>query len=249
MATSIDFSKYELNRLMIDNLTQDILLRPAYNMLKVLKTSDPEKTYITSITKIKAARYEIVGIEDMTPTLWSTIKHAYDKDKILGVKSVSVKKLHGYSHLKEIVVKGADRQLYKFKEGDFVDLHLNDIEDISLVIKKCVEDLQLGVESYQKKLNITAPQKTFPEIDLKLLYTLSYKPPGDELHHIILDFHLGYNDEMLRRKWTAIDKKRSELMVELIDKQMRERRIIRNLERLVGARELEMDYKLMTHTV
>ncbi|GKG60728.1 hypothetical protein Tco_0614290, partial [Tanacetum coccineum] len=72
-------------------------------------------------------------------------------------------------------------------------LHLNDIEDMmlltvqhklflltnsdivdftvalrmftrSLVIKKHVEDLQLGVESYQKKLNITPPQQTFPEI-------------------------------------------------------------------------------------
>ncbi|GJY73172.1 putative reverse transcriptase domain-containing protein [Tanacetum coccineum] len=105
------------------------------------------------------------GIEDMVPTLWSTIKHAYDKDaakgikhwgkrrklwyrsqmnkfskhnvystqKILGVKSVSVKKLHGYGHLKEVVVKRVDRQLCKFKEGDFVDLHLNDIEDMLLL--------------------------------------------------------------------------------------------------------------------
>ncbi|GJY98792.1 hypothetical protein Tco_0516222 [Tanacetum coccineum] len=229
MATPIDFSKYVLNRLKIDNLTQDLLLGPAYNLLKgtctssieleynfqecfnaltdkldwnnpegdrypfdlskplplqghpchltvaadyffnndleYLKTSDLEKTYTTSITKTKAARYEIVGIEDMTPTLWSTIKHAYDKDvekgikhwgerrklwyrsqinkfskhnvystqKILGVKSVSVKKLHGYGHLEEIVVKRADRQLYKFKEGDFVDLHLNNIEDMLLL--------------------------------------------------------------------------------------------------------------------
>ncbi|GJZ01987.1 hypothetical protein Tco_0519948 [Tanacetum coccineum] len=81
------------------------------------------------------------------------------------------------------------------------------------------------------------------------LYKLSdgtLKMVYDELHHRILDFRLGYNDEMSRRKWTAINKKRLELMVELIDKQMRERRIIRNLERLVGARELEMDYKLMT---
>ncbi|GKA40708.1 hypothetical protein Tco_0733301 [Tanacetum coccineum] len=44
------------------------------------KTSDLEVTYTTSITKRKAARYEIKGIEDMVPTLWSTIKHAYDKD-------------------------------------------------------------------------------------------------------------------------------------------------------------------------
>nr|GEX02040.1 hypothetical protein [Tanacetum cinerariifolium] len=62
----------------------------------------------------------------------------------------------------------------------------------------------------------------------------------DEFHYRIPDFHLGYNDEMPRRKWKAIDKKRMELMVELIDKQMRERQIIKNLERLVGARELEM---------
>ncbi|GKF14809.1 hypothetical protein Tco_0056271, partial [Tanacetum coccineum] len=148
----------------------------------------------------------------------------------------------------------------------------------SLVINKRVEDLQLGVESYPKKLNITPPQQTFPEIEFKELYTPSHNPPGviyedltkqkrvmqtdelykfsdgmlkkvwDELHHKIRDFCLEYNTEMPKRKWMAIDKKRSELMVELIDKQMRERRIIWNLERLVGARELEMDYKLMTCT-
>ncbi|GJW69927.1 hypothetical protein Tco_0126844, partial [Tanacetum coccineum] len=161
------------------------------NDLEYLKSSDPERTYTTSITKAKVVCYEIEGIEDMVPTLSQLNKffkhNVYSTKKILGVKSVSVKKLHGYSHLEEIVVKRADHQLYKFKEGDFVDLHLNDIEDMlllsiqhklfhltdndivdfivtlcmftrSLVIKKLVEDLQLGVESYQKKLNITPPQ-------------------------------------------------------------------------------------------
>ncbi|GKC05598.1 hypothetical protein Tco_0997208, partial [Tanacetum coccineum] len=110
------------------------------NDLEYLKTSDLKKTYTTSITKTKAARYKIVGIEDMTHTLWSTIKHAYDKDaekgikhlgerrklwyisqmnkflkhnvystqKILCVKSVSVKKLYRYGHLEEVAVKRAD---------------------------------------------------------------------------------------------------------------------------------------------
>ncbi|GJX59246.1 hypothetical protein Tco_0290636 [Tanacetum coccineum] len=153
--------------------------------------------------------------------------------------SVSVKKSHGYGHLEEVVVKRADRQLYKFKEVTLLTLlWLFVCSQISLIMKRRVEDLQLGVESYQKKLNMTAPQQTFPEIEIIELYTPSYKPPGviyedlnkqkrvmrvdelykfldgtlkkiqDELHHRILDFCLGYNDEMSRRKWTAIDKKR-----------------------------------------
>ncbi|GKA61344.1 hypothetical protein Tco_0760751 [Tanacetum coccineum] len=105
--------------------------------------------------------------------------------KILSVVSVKDKKLHVYGYLEEIMVRRA-YQLYIFKEGDFVDLHLNDIEDMllllvqhklfhldsyviidfmvalrmftrSLIIKERVEDVQLGVESYQKKLNITKP--------------------------------------------------------------------------------------------
>ncbi|GJR65985.1 hypothetical protein Tco_0012050 [Tanacetum coccineum] len=159
-----------------------------------------------------------------------------------------------------MLILAVQQKLFHLNDNDIVDFIVAlRMFTRSLVIKFRVEDLQLGVESYQKKLNITAPQQTFLEIEFKELYTPSYKPLGfldgtlkkvrDEVHHRILDFHLGYNYEMSRRKWTAIDKKRSELMVELIDKQMRERRIIRNLERLVGARELEMDYKLMTHTV
>ncbi|GJR18813.1 hypothetical protein Tco_0967340 [Tanacetum coccineum] len=197
MATSIDFSKYVLNRLKIDNMTQNILLGPAYDLLKGTCTSSIKLEYnfqecFNALTdkldwnNPEGDRYPF----DLSKPLPLQV---YSTQKILGVKSVSVKKLHGYGHLEEIVVKRAYRQLYKFKEGDFVDLHLNDIEEMllltiqhklfhlndsnsvdfivalhmftrSLVIKKCVEDLQLGVESYQKKLDITAPQKTFPEI-------------------------------------------------------------------------------------
>ncbi|GJW08336.1 hypothetical protein Tco_1570759 [Tanacetum coccineum] len=74
------------------------------------------------------------------------------------------------------------------------------------------------------------------------------KTVRDDLHYRLLDFRLGFNKSMPMRKWTTVDRKRSGLMVKLIDKQMRERRIIYNLERLVGARELKMDYRLMTHS-
>nr|GEX62476.1 hypothetical protein [Tanacetum cinerariifolium]GEX64183.1 hypothetical protein [Tanacetum cinerariifolium] len=90
--------------------------------LEFLKSSDLEKRYTTSITKTKATRYKIVRIEDMVPTWWSTIK-----------VGVNFKKLHGYGHLEEIMVRRANCQLYKFKKGDFLDLHLNDIEDMLLL--------------------------------------------------------------------------------------------------------------------
>ncbi|GKC93581.1 hypothetical protein Tco_1159023, partial [Tanacetum coccineum] len=152
--------------------------------------------------------------------------YVYSTQKILGVKSFSVNKLHGYGHLEEVVVKRSDRQLCKFKEADFVDLHLNDIEDMlllavqhklfhlngsdivdfivalriftrSLIIKRRAKDLQLGVESYQKKLNITAPQQTFLEIEFKELYTLSYKPPGTKTELTLEQTHQGVSDEVL----------------------------------------------------
>ncbi|GJZ34965.1 hypothetical protein Tco_0580782 [Tanacetum coccineum] len=91
---------------------------------------------------------------------------------------------HGYGYLKEIVVRRANNDLYRFKEGDFPRLHINDIEDMlllvvqnrltgddvsdftitlrmftrSLVIQKRVEDLQLRVESYQNKINVIQPK-------------------------------------------------------------------------------------------
>ncbi|GKF31257.1 hypothetical protein Tco_0101055, partial [Tanacetum coccineum] len=176
------------------------------NDLEYLNTSDPKVTYTTSIMKTKDARYEIKGIKDM---------------------------------------------LYKFKEGDFVDLHLNDIEDMLLLaVQQKLFHLDgnviLGVKIYQKKLNITKTQKTFPEIEFKEPYIPSYDPPGivyedldkqkrvlladelykfsmtllslirDEIHHRVLDFRLDYNTEMPKRKWTAVDRRRSRLMVELI---------------------------------
>nr|GEU80659.1 retrovirus-related Pol polyprotein from transposon TNT 1-94 [Tanacetum cinerariifolium] len=86
------------------------------------------------------------------------------------------------------------------------------------------------LESYQKNLNITKHRKEFLGIFVKELYTPSFDPPGfvyedlnkkkrvmqadelykfldeilkldrDELHHRILNFCLGYNKEMSRRK-------------------------------------------------
>ncbi|GJS72301.1 hypothetical protein Tco_0705142 [Tanacetum coccineum] len=80
--------------------------------LKYLKKGISTMTYTTSITKTKAYQYDLPGIEDM----------------------VEVMRKHGYGYLKEIVVRRADNDLYRFKEGDFPRLHINDIEDMLLLV-------------------------------------------------------------------------------------------------------------------
>ncbi|GKA95351.1 hypothetical protein Tco_0817389 [Tanacetum coccineum] len=289
MATPIDFSKYVLNGLKIENLTQDILLGPSFNMLKGTCSSSIELEYnfqecFNALTdkldwnNPEGDRYPF-DLSNPLPLQGPSVPSSMRMTKMLRRESsIRVKDANCGTDLR------SDQQLYKFKEGDFVDIHLNNIEDmLFLAVQHKLFHLDesdlLTLLWPFKKLNITKPQKTFPKIEFKEPYTPSYDLPGiiyedldkqkrvlradelykfldstlksvrDEIHHRVLDFRLDYNMEMPKRKWTAVDRKRSGLMIELIDKQLREREIIRNLERLVGARELEMDYKLMTRTV
>ncbi|GKA81096.1 hypothetical protein Tco_0787788 [Tanacetum coccineum] len=133
----------------------------------------------------------------------------------------------------EIVVKRADRQLYKFKEGDFIDLLLNDIKDILLL---AIQHKLFHINDGEIVEFIVA----LFDGGLMRMYKFRKGPlkkVQDELHQRILDFRLGYNKGMSRRKWTAIDKRRSDFMVELIYKQMREIWDIRILKmKLVGDR-------------
>ncbi|GJZ23406.1 hypothetical protein Tco_0560865 [Tanacetum coccineum] len=104
--------------------------------------------------------------------------------RILSVVSLKTLERYGYTYLKEIVLRRADYKEYKTSEADFKNLHPNDFKDLyllhlqgqlnhlsgedkvhlfnsvnlwirNIVIRKRVEDLQLGIEIYQTKLNLT----------------------------------------------------------------------------------------------
>nr|GEV54936.1 hypothetical protein [Tanacetum cinerariifolium]GEW02330.1 hypothetical protein [Tanacetum cinerariifolium] len=206
ISTLINFSAYVMNNLKIDNLTQDILVGSAYNLLKgtcrsfveleynfeecykavtdrlnwnnpkgneylfdfskplplimdrgrqvilvgyfinndleYLNGGSSTKKYTTSITKTKAAKYDILGIEDTVPSLWSLKLFNLERDDIFyfGVA------------------------LWMFTRR--------------MVILKRVEDLQLGVKSYQKKLNITKPETFRSDISNRSPYTAYNNPQG-----------------------------------------------------------------------
>nr|GEU93224.1 hypothetical protein [Tanacetum cinerariifolium] len=103
--------------------------------LEYLRGGSNDKKYTASTTKSKAARYELKGIKDMVPNLWSPVKQdIYSTKRILNIVSVKVNEWYEYGYLKEFVVKRADKKLYTFKEGDFKRLRLNDIKDMLLLI-------------------------------------------------------------------------------------------------------------------
>ncbi|GJV00739.1 hypothetical protein Tco_1330009 [Tanacetum coccineum] len=245
------------------------------NDLEYLRGGSTDKKNTASTTKTKAIKYEIEGISHWGSqrqrfygyVINRVSKHdVYSTMRIQSVTRGTVNKWYGYGHLKEIVVRRANQKLYKFKEGDFPRLHLNDIEDMLLlvvqnrlnnlkgdvivdlakalrmytqriIIQKRVEDLQLGVESYHKKLNISKPRICDIDMPRRTLYTTLSEPQGviykdnlkrkrlmctkelykfsdgtlttvrNTLDHMLKNLRLGYNKAIERRKWNATDQK------------------------------------------
>ncbi|GKD49685.1 hypothetical protein Tco_1278661, partial [Tanacetum coccineum] len=79
---------------------------------------DLSRRYSTSVTKIKAATYEIKWIEDLVRNLWSPMKDVYSRKRISAVTRLLIMKKYDYGHLEEIEVRREDQKLYKFREGD-----------------------------------------------------------------------------------------------------------------------------------
>nr|GEY96798.1 hypothetical protein [Tanacetum cinerariifolium] len=106
----------------------------------------------------------------------------YSKRRITAVTELKIVEWHNYKHLDWITVRRDDDKLYKFKEGNFKRLCIQDIEDImftrSIIIQRRMEDLQLGVESYQKKLNLTRPDTYSSDLKRKEAYIAYSNPRG-----------------------------------------------------------------------
>ncbi|GJS84365.1 hypothetical protein Tco_0750906 [Tanacetum coccineum] len=195
-------------------------------------------------------------------------RDVYSKRRIIAVTKIEIVEWHNYKHLDWITVCRDDDKLYKFKEGDFNRLRIQDIEDIPLLLVqgKRVEDLQLGVESYQKKLNLTKPDTYRPDLKRREAYIAYSNPRGfiyqkkdkknrliriDELHKLsdgtpddvrtalndcLKGIRMQYLPQTIRRQR---DKDNAGAMIQAIDKQLKTRRIMQSLEKFVGGRPYE----------
>ncbi|GKE48076.1 hypothetical protein Tco_1479334, partial [Tanacetum coccineum] len=89
------------------------------------------QTYTTSVTKTKAADYgHIKWIKDLVPNRMESTHDVYSKCRIIVVTKLQIIEWHNYKNLDWITIRRDDDMLYKFKEGDFNRLRIQDIEDM-----------------------------------------------------------------------------------------------------------------------
>nr|GEY42565.1 hypothetical protein [Tanacetum cinerariifolium] len=258
------------------------------NDLKYLRGGASSRKYITSVTKTKAVDYGnikwIKGLFYGFTVNRESALDVYSKRRIIAVTDLKVVEWHNYKHLDWISVRRDDDKIYKFKEGDFKRLRLQDIEDMLLLLvqgklsnlTRRVEDLQLGVESYQKRLNLTKPDTYRFDLKRREAYTVYSNPKGfiyqnkdkknrlmriDELHKFsdrtlndvrnALDGRLkGIRMQYLPQTiWRKGDKDRAVAMIQAINKMLKARRIMRSLERFIGGRLYERDFRMLQRTI
>ncbi|GKE21205.1 hypothetical protein Tco_1432717 [Tanacetum coccineum] len=228
-------------------------------------------TYTTSTTKTKAAQYDLPGIEDMVTNMWSPVKVAYDKyalwgishwrekcksfyafargmqsrgdvystKRILAVTHVLVMRKYGYEYLEETVVRRADN-------------------------------------SYQKKINVTKPDTIRSDLRKRHPYTPykdpqgfiyvddfgrnrlmrsdeSYKFSDGTLTRLLSSFEditkNIYMTYLPKRIWSTLEKKIAHFMIKDIIKLLKERRMMRSLEKFVGGRLYRTDLRLLQRTI
>nr|GEZ30259.1 hypothetical protein [Tanacetum cinerariifolium] len=221
------------------------------NDLEYLHEGASSKKYTTSVTKTKAAYYgHIKWIEDLGRKRQQFYGFAvnqesaldvYSKRRIIAVTELKIVEWHNYKHLDWISVRRDDDKIYKFIEGDFKRLRLQDIEDMllllvqgklsnltveerfafnvslrmftrSIVIQRRVEDLQLGVKIYQKRLNLTKPDTYQSDLKRREAYTAYSNQRGfiyqnkDKKNRLMrIDELHKFSDETLNDVCNALD--------------------------------------------
>ncbi|GJR45758.1 hypothetical protein Tco_1313861, partial [Tanacetum coccineum] len=109
---------------------------------------------------------------------------------------------HKHKFITEIVVRRANECIVSITDPDYKNLNKNDIEDMYLlimngkvpyyaetgllwslsvfirssVIWERVNDFQLGIKSYQQKVNLTVPTISFPGVEKHKMFSIIYEP-------------------------------------------------------------------------
>nr|GEX43095.1 hypothetical protein [Tanacetum cinerariifolium] len=204
------------------------------NDLEYLQGGVSSRKYTTSVTKMKAADYRnIKWIKDLIYGFAVNRESAldvYSKRRIIAVTDLKIVEWHTYKHLDWITVRRNDDKLYKFKGGYFK---------------------REAYTAYSNPRGFIYQKKEKKNMLMRI----------DELHKFndgtlndvrnALDDHLkGIRMQYFPQTiWRKGDKDRAAAMIKAIDKMLKTRRIMRSLERFVGGRLYEGDFRMLQRTI
>nr|GFB02709.1 hypothetical protein [Tanacetum cinerariifolium] len=201
-------------------------------------------------------------------------RDVYSKRRIIAVTELKIVEWHSYKHLNWIMVRRDDDKLYKFKEGDFKRLHIQDIKDMLLLLVQ------------GKLTNLTIEERFAFNVSLRMFtrsiviqrhlkrkeaYTAYSNPRGfiyqnkDKKNRLMINELRKFSDgtltdvrtaldDRLKRIWMRYlpqtiwrksDKDRASAMIQAIDKILKTRRVMRSVERFVGGRLYEGDFRML----
>ncbi|GJS81930.1 hypothetical protein Tco_0748471 [Tanacetum coccineum] len=282
MITPIDFSVFIMNDLKINNLIQETLLGPAFRLLKGTRSNYAEleydfeecykalsekldwensegDDYPFDLTKplpfVMNGNHQMVpvdylfnndlkylqgGISTMTYTTSLTKTKAVQYD-LLGIEDM-------------IVVRQADNDLYRFKEGAFPRLCINDIEDMLLLVVQNrlknisgndVFDFAIALRMFTRSL-IIQKNKLMRLDELYKFSDRTLTGLRTSLDDITKNIRMEY---LPKRRSITLEKKRANIMIKAIDKQLKERRLMRSLKKFVCGRHYGTDLRLLQRTI
>ncbi|GKA11229.1 hypothetical protein Tco_0690662 [Tanacetum coccineum] len=222
MDTPINFSAYVMNHLKIDNLTQEILVGPTFNLLKGSCKSFAELEYhFEECYKVINDRLDwhnpegreypfnlskpLPLIEDRGRQVVPTDYFINNNLEYLKGRRSSSKYATSTTRTKAAKVRNDKDSMHTHATGN---LHM-----------------------------MSTPKE-------ELLRTLS--SVRRVLHDIASNLEMDY---LPKRHWSNMEMKSSRIMVKAIDKLLFERRLMHNLEKFVGGRDYKNDLRLLERTI
>ncbi|GJV96644.1 hypothetical protein Tco_1548221 [Tanacetum coccineum] len=185
----------------------------------------------------------------------SSSKDVYSRKRIIAVTRLTIMKKYDYGHLEETEVSREDQKLYKFRE------EADQSHNRRTVCLKCGITYVHKMDCHFRKQDQYTAYSDPKGVIYKDQMNKNRLMRPDELHKFsdgtlddvwsaLNDIAKGIRMEYLpKRKWSGLDKRRAWVMIQDIDKQLYERRLMRNLEKFIGGREYGNDLRLLEWTI
>nr|GEU37753.1 hypothetical protein [Tanacetum cinerariifolium] len=271
MTTPVDFSSYIFNGLKIENLTQEILLGPAFRLLKGTHSNyaelvyDFEEYYKDLLEKLDWENPEGGDYPfDLSKPL-PLITHG--KRQRVPVEFFINNDLKREQHNPSMHMQEACNQ-----EEMYILQNINDIEGMLLLVVQNrltnlsgdnVADFAIALRMFTRSLKKTPLHPI--QNPQGIIYVDDYKRNGSMRSDELFKFSDGTLTRLLssleditknidmeyspKRRWSTLEKKRAYFMIKDTNKLLKERSMMRSLEKFVGGRLYETGLRLLQRTI